>query len=56
MSCPCQSNKISTTLRCVQCNRVLIIKHGKNQDPLIIAQRTNKRCTKCGGKKFKLDE
>ena len=55
MGCPCQ-NKIQTNLRCINCNRQLIIRHSKEVEPLKAVVYQRKKCTKCGERAFILED
>jgi len=52
--CNC-NNKITTELRCVNCTRLLSLRHHPDKDPIVVAKQQQKKCSKCGEKVFTIE-
>lgn len=54
MACNC--NKKQATLRCTTdgCGRLITVSYGKDETPLDVAKKNDRRCTKCYSARFEV--
>ena len=53
MACNC-SRRMNTKLKCVECKKILIVRHDKSEPPLAAAANQNKACKRCGSVSFEV--
>jgi DNA-directed RNA polymerase subunit RPC12/RpoP len=54
MGCAACANKITTQLRCLDCTRIMPLRHNKELNALEIRARRNLKCSKCSGEDFEI--